>query len=165
MPRDPEGHDGQTATEFFRMCGALNYGAVRFPRSQMKGRDVIDPVTGNITGYRLMSPLGAAAKRTLKKYAMTGKLSKSSRTKIENDYYSKKGGIKIREGYSIGTVGWQKYSTKAKTAGEISSVGLSGGATVIQGRKFFYLKPSQEQRLAGAFIAALGRHMNKDFRP
>jgi hypothetical protein len=149
MPVSPETHKGQTADQFYAMAGALQYGAVRFPKKDRKMRDVVDVVTGAITGVTTRGPMGARAKRSIKKLALTGKISNRARMAIEKG--KTVNGRTVTEGYALGT---QDFA-KIRTDGAEKSVYFSSGVVVVAGRKFFYLTPSQSERLSKAFLDAL----------
>lgn len=147
MPRDPKAHKGQTEGEFFQMAGALNFGSVRMPQSTKKVRAVVDTVTGAITGYRRMDPLGGKVKRAIKKYAMTGKMHARTKSRLADGTTI---GGKYYEGYDLGTTFWTNLNKNMKP----KSVKFSGGTIVTMPHPFFYLKPSQERAIGKLFAAA-----------
>lgn len=107
--------DSSAGTPAYTVWGSLNYGAVRMPRG---------------------GQLGEKAKRSIKKLASGGTMSRRSRDAI------------ARQGVAVGGVsGSRGRGTQVETS--------HGEANVLPPRKFFYLNASQWGDLEARFAAAL----------
>lgn len=144
--------DGTTSA--FTVAGALNYGAVRMSRARMQ---TVDPVTGAVgisgRGTTMRIELGASAKATIKKIAMTGAASKRAMSSLSKGIVQRKGynaGNTLRSGYDVGKVEFAKQTKKMGTSAYFAS-----GVVVIPPKEFFYLTTRQQSVIGTEFLKFL----------
>jgi len=129
----------------YEAMAALNYGAVHTPKAT---RPVMDIPTGKIKEYKTQAIVGPYAKRSLKKFAYTGNLSKRARTKIQMG--SRFHGVQVTPGVQI-------HSTPKGVGKKIE---VAGNVRVTRPFPFFYFTPMDVGALAAGFekefYAALG---------
>ena len=142
MPDAPEDYHAASA--------ALGFGSVHTGKAFIATFDV---ATGAFQGNKYRSLLGSSAKRSLKKFANTGKITKRSRTAIQKDYSTRLQGT-VRKGVSV----WER----PREFGErTKAVGLTnpdhGSKTIWTTRAYPYwlLEPGQIEELNRLFSETL----------
>lgn len=138
-------------TSAFTVAGALNFGAVRLPK---KVRPIVDTVTGRLFDVKERGTLGAKAKRTVKQFALTGKISNRARLAIERGSTLKSG--RQTDPYHIGEA--LEYRDNPKLG---ISTRLGGGAVVIAGKQFFYLTQRQANAIGAQFLAHMSQSLQR----
>lgn len=132
-------------SDFYTVAASLNFGAVIMKRA---ARQIMDLPTGKTkTGVR--APIGAKAKRTLKKIALGGDVSERARESIEQGRTARglNSGAQIVGGYGVGV-----KKSESKTA-----VKMTGGATVIKPRPFYRFTAAQQAELGALFSESFVR--------
>lgn len=136
------------------VAGAQNYGAVRMKQA---------------TKHLDRPPVGTNAKRSIKKLALKGSISKQAMTAITKGYRRK--GVQVTSGFDIGNVvqvkmkkGWanQPKDTLRQTSKPyILSAKFSSGVVVIAPKTFYELDAAQRVRFASEFESALLEALEK----
>jgi len=153
-PYDQKTAGGKTEKKSaFTVAGALNYGAVRMTKAVRKVRDS----TGLINKMDYRAPIGSAAKRTIKKIAMTGTASARAIKRLTLGTRSKYSDEPLTHGFHLGKVIFAKQNMRMGT-----SVHFSSSTVVIPAKVFFQLKPSQNLMLGNRYINFLLIHLRKE---
>ena len=155
------------SSKFYTVAASLNFGAVIVKKET---RTITDLSKGT-TKREKRSVIGAKAKRTVKKFALgqavsgrainaveegmrkgTAKERRTSKVTGKSYQYKKGTGRKIIGGFHVG---------QATDNG--SNVSLSGGATVIKPKKFYYFTEAQKHKLSSFFFARFSELMLEAF--
>lgn len=132
--------DGTTRkTPFYRVAGALQYGAVRSPPAMRLQLDQ----EGQVVSSGKTNVLGPNAKRSLKKWALTGSISKRALSAIQRGTVLK--GKRLTQPFEPGVV--VKKKLRKGEPGVVSAT-FSSGVTVIAPKPYFDLTADQKRRLA-----------------
>lgn len=142
MPDAPEDYHAASA--------ALGFGSVHTGKAFIATFDV---ATGAFKGNKYRSVLGAAAKRSLKKFATIGKITKRSRTAIQKDYSTRLQGV-VRKGVTV----WERpreFGDRTKAVGRTNPD--HGSKTIWTTRPYSYwlLEPAQIEELNRLFSETL----------
>jgi hypothetical protein len=164
-PKKYQGVDGRPPVKsgagrkvpLFTVAGSLNYGSVRFIGKQFKQREKID-LEGRLLGFT-RTPVGAKAKRTIKKIAMTGTATDRAVNAVRKGYTRK--GRRLTQGIAIetGSKGVE-FATQGKTG---TTVHLNGGMVVTPPTNFWKLTTRQQSFLGTRFLEELGKMLAGEF--
>ena len=142
MPDAPEDYHAASA--------ALGFGSVHTGKAFIATFDV---ATGAFQGNKYRSLLGGSAKRSLKRFATTGKITKRSRTAIQKDYSTRLQGT-VRKGVTV----WERpreFGDRTKAIGQTNPD--HGSKTIWTTRAYSYwlLEPGQIAELNRLFSETL----------
>lgn len=149
LSKDGNTKEKNDSARVFVYGGALNDGAVRSPKKMMAKYDLAQRER---TGASKRSILGKRAKRTVKKYAESGKISGRAVDYLENSApvvlnRSMEGRVRSEKG---------AIDVHVRGSGRTVRVGSGDTAlTVIKGRHFFRLTTEQLNTVKTAFFARM----------
>jgi hypothetical protein len=137
---------------FHEAAASLNYGAVHTGKAWMPSYEKGTNKRKEDT-YRNL--LGGPAKRSLKKFAVTGDITKRSRTAIQRDYKERlKPGATIRKGVTVFETPKQ-FGERTIAVGRTSKQHKSNTIWTSQAFTYWDLKPDQIAELNQLFVTTL----------